>query len=348
MRILVEQSIIALFALYNTYNLNLEIDLAFYFIISLIISIGLNLLNSKKGKLILYLVFISMCFYNNIFIFYFPLILYNMYLDLKLYSFISSPLILINLSSMNLLLSIISAYLAITTVNLKNTLDKSKLVRDNLKEDTIYLKKYNNQLKIDREKNIHIAILTERNRIAREIHDSIGHTISSSILQVKALRVISKEDILQKNLDILQNTLNNGMEDIRKSLHNLHNESFDLERKIESFSKEFPSLNIKISYNLEDNLSYDLKFDILSVVKEAITNCVKHSNATELSINLLSQPKFHTVIVKDNGNTLNTINSHRNKGIGLNSMGEIATKYNGFFNYNLENGFKIHLTLMKG
>ena len=37
-----------------------------------------------------------------------------------------------------------------------------------------------------------------------------------------------------------------------------------------------------------------------------------------------------------------------NKGIGLLSMNEIANKYNGFLNYSFDDGFKIHLTLMKG
>jgi signal transduction histidine kinase len=226
-------------------------------------------------------------------------------------------------------------------------LDENKTVRDELKEDTIYLKKYNEQLKIDREKNIHIAILTERNRIARELHDSIGHAISSSILQVEALKIVSDNTMLE-SLNLLQDTLNNGMNDIRNSIHNLYNESLDLKNRIESLCSEIPTIEIDLIYRLGDDLPYDLKFDILSIIREAITNCVKHSNATELKISLLNQPKFYSIIIKDNGSKFNKTDNLLTKGIGLLSMNEIANKYNGFLNYEFDNGFKIHLTLMKG
>lgn len=267
-----------------------------------------------------------------------------MCLDFKVYTLFTLPLVLMNFSTINLLSSIGAVYLSIMTKKYNIILDENKVVRDDLKEDTFYLKKYNEQLKIDREKNIHIAILTERNRIAREIHDSIGHTISSSILQVEALKVISTEDHVVKNLDTLQETLQNGMNDIRKSIHNLYNESLDLKNQFEKLCSEIPAIDVELVYRIEDELGYDLKFDILSVVKEAMTNCSKHSNATKLKISLISQPKFYSILIEDNGSQFD----EKNKGMGLLSMNEIAHKYNGYFNYRFDQGFKIHMTLMKG
>lgn len=270
-----------------------------------------------------------------------------MYLDFNIYTFLAMPLILMDFSIINLIVAAISVYLSIMAKMFNKFIDENKAVRDELKEDAIYLKKYNEQLKIDREKNIHIAILTERNRIARELHDSIGHSISSSILQVEALKV-SSNNIMKEGLDLLQNTLNNGMNNIRNSIHNLYNESLDLENRIENLCREMPAIEVELIYKLEDNLSYDLKFDILSIIREAITNCVKHSNATELKISLLNQPKFYSIIIKDNGDKFNNADNLLTKGIGLLSMDEIANKYKGFLNYEFDNGFKIHLTLMKG
>ena len=149
-------------------------------------------------------------------------------------------------------------------------------------------------------------------------------------------------------LNTLQNTLANGMEDIRKSIHNLYSESLDLEAEIEKLCAEIPNINTEIVYNLEKDLDYNIKFDILSIVKEGITNCIKHSNATKLKITLLNQPKFYSIIIKDNGNIFDKNTSLSSKGIGLVSMEDIARKYNGFLNYKFENGFQIHLTLMKG
>lgn len=348
MRKFLEKFFIILFCLYNTYKINPNKDLVIYFLISLIISLILDLIKNRKIKSIIYIAFVIICFPYSLFIFYLPLILYNMYIDFKIYAIFTLPLVFKNFSVVNLFISIASVYLSIMTVRYSRILNENKIVRDELKEDTLYLEKYNKQLKIDKEKNIHIAILTERNRIARELHDSIGHSISSSILQVEALKVISKEDNVVENLDILQNTLKDGMDDIRKSIHNLYNESLNLKDQIEKICAKIPTIDIEIIYRLDNDLNYDLKFDILSIVKEGITNCTKHSNATELKISLISQPKFHSIVMKDNGTKIDEKKFLPNKGIGLFSMDEIASKYNGFLNYKFDDGFKIHITLMKG
>lgn len=344
MRKFIEKSILVTFSLYATYKLSLEIDFVFYFLISIIFSIVLGLLMNKKLRMILYAAFILLVFYDYLFLFYFPLIFYDMYLDFRFYSILFLPFLWVHFDPIIFLLFLLTLYLSKSTDRLEKTLKESRNVRDTLKEDALYLKKYNEQLKVDREKNIHIAILTERNRIAREIHDSIGHAISSSILQVKALKVTSDKNE-EESLNLLQNTLNNGMDEVRKSLHDLRNESLDLRSKIEGLIDEIPSLEVEFSYHMEEDLNYELKFDILSIVKEGLTNTLKHSNATKLQISLLSQPKFYSIIIKDNGDTVPLF---ENKGIGLDSMKETANKYKGLFNYKFENGFKIHVTLMKG
>ncbi|WP_158016413.1 sensor histidine kinase [Tissierella creatinophila] len=270
-----------------------------------------------------------------------------MYLEFNFHSLLVLPLLFVNFSIINLLISTISIYFSHMTKGFNLFLNENKMIRDGLKEDAIYLRKYNEQLKIDREKNIYIAILTERNRIAREIHDSIGHSISSGILQVEALKVVSNDNTI-KGLDLLQNTLSSGMDDIRNSIHNLYNDSLDLRKRIESLCDEAISLNISLNYKLDEPLSYDLKFDILSIIRESITNTIKHSDANKLNINLLTQPKFYSIIIKDNGKNFNETKDLLSKGIGLISMDEIARKYNGFLNYEFKDGFKIHITLMKG
>lgn len=347
MRIFIEKSFIILFCLFNSYNLNLHSELVFYFLFSLIVSLILDLSSNKKFKIFIYILFLGLSLYNTSFLIYWPLILYNMFLDYNIYSFFTLLLIVNNFSIMNLLVSLISLYLSIMTEKFSLFLNENKTIRDELKEDTIYLKKYNEQLKIDKEKNIHIAILTERNRIARELHDSIGHSISSGILQVGALKMIGPEDTM-KDLDQLQETLSDGMDNIRKSIHNLYKESLDLENAIEKICNEVSGININLNYQIKEDITYDLKFDILSIVKESITNCVKHSNASTLSINLIEQAKFHSIIIRDNGTDYDDTKAKTNSGIGLLSMEDIANKHKGFLNYEFNQGFKIHLTLMKG
>ncbi|HLV10029.1 MAG TPA: histidine kinase [Halanaerobiales bacterium] len=343
-----EKLFIIIFCLYNTYKIYPEQNLALYFLISLIISSALDLIDNKKGKALLYIIFGLMSFLHNPFILYIPLILYNFYLDFGLYSLFYLPLISLNFSPLNLFISILSIYLAIMNKKHSQLLDGKREIRDQLREDTLYLQKYNEQLKKDREKNIQIAILSERNRIARKLHDSIGHAISSSILQLESLKIISAENKVIEKLETLQKTLSSGMDDIRKSIHNLYRESLDLERQIEKLSADVPDIKTELVYRLKDNLSYELKHDILSVVKEGITNCVKHSSASKLKISLLDQPEFYSIIIKDNGSEIDKKALNTGDGMGLVSIKEIADKYNGLLNYQFDKGFKIHLTLMKG
>lgn len=344
MRRFIEKSMIAVLSLYSTYKFLEGLDFVVFFLISIVISMSLDLFSKEKYRNILYALFLALVFYNNIFLYYLPLIFYNLYLDFKYYSLLSLALLLIDFSPIILIISFLSLYFSHSTATVENIVLEYRTMRDNLKEDTLYLKKYNEQLTLDREKNIHIAILTERNRIAREIHDSIGHAISSSILQVKALKIIGTKN-LEEPLDQLQSTLNNGMNDIRKSLQGLRDESLDLQSRIENLIDEIPHMTVEFLYNIDEDLDYNLKFDILSIVKEAITNTVKHSNANHLKINLIAQPKFYTIIVEDNGMDQPDFN---HKGIGLDYIRETANKYGGLFNYKYNNGFKIHITLMKG
>lgn len=344
MRRFVEKSIIAALSLYSTYKFLEGLDFVVFFLISILISISLDLLTKDKYRYVLYTLFMVLIFYNNTFLYYLPLIFYNLYLDFKYYSLFSLSLLLKGFSPIILIINFLSLYFSYNTDRADNIVLEYRTIRDNLKEDTLYLKKYNEQLTLDREKNIHIAILTERNRIAREIHDSIGHAISSSILQVKAIKIIGGKTI-EEPLDQLQDTLNNGMNDIRKSLQGLRDESLDLKNRIENLIDEIPHMNLEFIYNIDEELDYNLKFDILSIVKEAMTNTLKHSDSTQMKISVIGQPRFYTIIIRDNG-TIKPEFDH--KGIGLDYIGETANKYRGHFNYNYDNGFKIHITLMKG
>lgn len=70
-----------------------------------------------------------------------------------------------------------------------------------------------------------LATLNERNRIAREIHDNVGHLLSRSLLQVGALQVVNRDETVRQGLDTMRDTLSGAMDSIRRSVHDLHDES---------------------------------------------------------------------------------------------------------------------------
>ncbi len=348
MRNIIEKIIIAILSTYGFYIANSDINPVPYLLIIIAISITLDLVKNDNHKKIIYLIFFSLIIYNNLFLYFVPIIFYNAIIDFKNITLLALLLLYNFTSILTIFISVLSIYLSYKKNEFEYIQIENKKVRDNLKEDTISLKSYNKQLIREYEKDIEIAILKERNRISKELHDSVGHLVSSSILQVEALSLItddSNENVLN-GLDKLQGRLTNGMKEIRESIHNLHSESLDLENQILNTISEYPNLDIDINYSINDDYSYGFKFDILTIIRETIVNTSKHSNGNKMRINILEQPKFISISIKDNG-ILENKNIDKS-GIGLITIEEIAEKYNGFVNYNLENGFNIHITLMKG
>ena len=333
--------------LYHSYTLSLAGDLVFLLLFSMTISLLLDLSGKKEYRMGIYTVFILMCLIDPQYMSYMPLIIYNMSIDLRAYTAITFIFIFLHFSPLNFITALLSVYLSARTDDYHRLLASTKSTHNALIEHQFHLRSHNEQLEKDSDKNIHIGILTERNRIARELHDSIGHVLSSSILQVEALKIIS-EDKNMPHLNLLQDTLSNGMEDIRHSIHNIYSDSLDLKGKIYELSDDFPALKIELIYKLSDDLPYALKFDILSIVKESMTNCAKHSTGTKLVINLLEQPRFYALIIKDNGRQFASHKNLLTKGMGMAAMKEMADKYGGSFNASFDQGFNIHITLMKG
>ena len=95
-------------------------------------------------------------------------------------------------------------------------------MRDNTAEHDMLVAQNTRQLLESQDNMVLTATLSERNRIAREIHDNVGHMLTRSILQTGAIKVINKDDRLEKPLAQLQSTLDTAMDSMRKSVHDLH------------------------------------------------------------------------------------------------------------------------------
>lgn len=93
--------------------------------------------------------------------------------------------------------------------------------RDNATELQRQLTQRNRQLQNTQNDAIMMASLQERNRIAREIHDNVGHMLTRALLQTGALCVCIKEEALLTQLNTLKDTLDDAMTSVRSSVHKL-------------------------------------------------------------------------------------------------------------------------------
>ena len=84
-------------------------------------------------------------------------------------------------------------------------IDKSRRYRDDSTEINLLLKEKNKNLLINQNYEINNATLTERNRIAREIHDNVGHMLSRAIMITGAIKVVNKNENLTTQLITLKN-----------------------------------------------------------------------------------------------------------------------------------------------
>ena len=225
-------------------------------------------------------------------------------------------------------------------------------LRDDTKELELILEKQNQTLLENQDIEITAAMLSERNRISKEIHDNIGHLLSRSLLQIGALLTITKEDITKETLTGLRDSISDGMDSIRSSIHNLHDESIDLYNAIHKLTSDFSFCHVHFQYDLTSQPDAKIKSCLINIVKESLNNVMKHSNATNVSIKLLEHPAMYQLIIADNGTLSSAAKWYlsQNKtgdGMGLQSMADRIKSFQGNFNIITDNGFEIFITIPK-
>lgn len=238
-----------------------------------------------------------------------------------------------------------SAFFCHYSQQIKKLLYRLHLERDESKENAILLRERNQALREKQDYEIHVATLSERNRIAREIHDNVGHMLTRSILQTGALKVINKDPGLSAPLSDLHDTLNTAMNSIRTSVHDLHNDSIDLHDVLNDIISQIPTPSIRLEYDIEGILPQNIKYAFISIIKEAVTNMQKHSNADSAQITVREHPGFYHLEIRDNGSTDNLPESEN--GIGLMNMKERVLALGGTIRFSTDNGFCINISIMR-
>lgn len=229
-------------------------------------------------------------------------------------------------------------------------------LRDNSTQMSLLLEEKNQSLLKNQDYEINLATLNERNRISRELHDSIGHLLSRALLQVGALMVVSKDEAVKEGLTDLKESLSVGMDQIRSSIHNMYDESIDLYSQINDLVKNFTFCRVNYEYEITNPPPLQLKQCLIAITKESLANIIRHSNATEVSILLREHPAMYQLIIRDNGRInkdkcklLNKVfeNQQFEEGMGLHNIYDRVKSFSGNINVTADQGFKIFITIPK-
>ncbi len=178
--------------------------------------------------------------------------------------------------------------------------------KDDDTELQLLLEERNRSLLEKQDNEIYTATLRERNRIAREIHDNVGHLLTRAILMVGALKTICRDPASGEPLDQLKDTLDHAMDSIRSSVHDLHDSSVNLEDSLRTMAREFSSCPVSVQYRMSPNLAREIKYSLIAIAREALVNISRHSNATAASITAIEHPGFYQFIIQDNGSIRST------------------------------------------
>lgn len=253
---------------------------------------------------------------------------------------------------------LLAVYLSIRSRKIVSLEEEMIRQRDSSTELNLMLKDKNKNLMEKQDYEIYLATLKERNRIAREIHDNVGHMLSRSILQIGALLTIEKEGMVHEQLESMKDTLNLAMNSIRESVHDLHDDSVDLQQAITDAVEEMKKkYTLSVDYDMSKQVPRNVKYCFIATVKEAMSNVVKHSNASKVDILLREHPGFFQLSIADNGTTgsekdsLNLSNpleiEAKEGGIGLQNMRERVGNLNGTIQLRYEKGFHIFISIPK-
>lgn len=248
------------------------------------------------------------------------------------------------ISALMVILAIIS--FAINQENLAMIYSEHEMrkLRDNTAEHQLLIEEKNRQLIASQDASIYMATLKERNRIAREIHDNVGHMLTRSILQTGAIKAINKDTALIPNIDALSDTLNTAMENIRTSVHDLHDEAIDMEAAIKDILQPITSFDTSFEYDMDSHVPRNVKYCFISITQEAVNNTIKYSNGDFIKVILREHPAFYQMMIYDNGNNIHMDTSH---GIGLKNISDRVNALKGNLKIDTNGGFKLLVTIMK-
>lgn len=179
------------------------------------------------------------------------------------------------------------------------------------------------RLEFERRDSARRALLVqegERRRIARELHDEVGQTLTGVMLQVEGLAAkIPKE--LREQLEELRETARGGTEDVRRIARQLRPEALEdlgLRSALASLATSFgEQAGIQIQRRLEPDvaLSEEQELVIYRVAQEALTNVARHADARRVELSLDDVSGQTVLIVRDDGRGLSPGTLPSSRGI---------------------------------
>ncbi|MGB6084863.1 tetratricopeptide repeat protein [Moheibacter sp.] len=164
----------------------------------------------------------------------------------------------------------------------------------------------------------------ERSRMAKELHDGLGGLLSGVKLNLNNMQkklIITEEDgnSFEKSITLLDESIS----ELRRVAHNLMPESilkFGLDGAIREFLQSVDNENLKInyqSYHIENGINKQLDISTYRIIQELVNNAIKHSDASEILVQVRKDEHLLVIDVEDNGKGFDPDSIKKESGMGL-------------------------------
>ena len=230
------------------------------------------------------------------------------------------------------ILSVAATLLSLRTAQLEREQQRMRRTRDELQERTLALEARNRNLADRQDYEVELATLAERARIAREIHDNVGHQLTRASLQAEALRVVhADEPGVAADFADVKRTVDEALQLVRTSVHALNDNAVDLSVQLERIvegarSDSGPQIELEVMTEHAPANCF------AAVLREALSNTMRHACAHTVTVRCMEHPSFYQLIVTDDGvGGVQAIGRGAAEGMGLASMRERIEALGGTF-----------------
>lgn len=223
-------------------------------------------------------------------------------------------------------------------------------LNDELNQVNSKLQEANLQLERYARESEKMAETRERNRLAREIHDTLGHTLTGIIAGLDACVAIMDiaPEATKMQLQAITDVARQGMTDVRRSVKALRPDALEklsleeaLKKSIEEM-RQATQAEIRYSCTAElRHFSEDEEDVIYRIVQESITNSIRHGHADQIKIEIRRVYNKLQICIADNGIGCEEVK----KGFGLHHMEERIQMLQGSLEYESKNGFTVRVEL---
>ena len=246
----------------------------------------------------------------------------------------------------------LAALLALRTLQEETVRMSLHAVRDDLREKVLTLQDTNARLLQAQDHELRAAALSERTRIAREIHDGVGHLLTRLLLQVKALQVVHRDAPgVVDDLATLDDGLDEALDSMRRSVHALSDEGEEMATSLNLLGSRCGITAVSVDCSTDVEPPAAVARCVVAVVREALTNAARHGKARSARVAVTDYPAFWQVTVDNDGvvpvEDEPAVDGRGSAGLGLRSMTERVEALGGRVRITPRPRFTVFATIPK-